>query len=113
MEKLVYLKDVVTLRIDRDKCKGCGACLLVCPRDVLSRLNGKVDVTDRDACIECGACRQNCPEEAISVRSGVGCAAAVINSFFGRTDSSCCCVIDPDDPDKKDSTGPTCSPGCC
>jgi len=28
---------------------------------------------------------------AISVQSGVGCAAAVINSMLGRNDGECCC----------------------
>jgi NAD-dependent dihydropyrimidine dehydrogenase PreA subunit len=106
MNKLIYLKDVVTLEFERERCKGCGMCLRVCPMGVFARSNGKVDIQNRDACIECGACRQNCPEEAIRVQSGVGCAAAIINSFLGRTDSSCCCTIETKD-------GGTKSTGCC
>ncbi len=94
---VVYLKDVVTLRLDREKCVGCGMCLLVCPHAVLSLTNDKVDVADRDACMECGACAQNCPFGALDVRPGVGCAAAVINSMLGRKKSSCCCTIDSDE----------------
>jgi len=44
----------------------------------------------RDACMECGACSRNCPFDAISVKSGVGCAAAVIGAMLGRTDQPCC-----------------------
>ncbi len=69
-------------------------CLLVCPHAVLSLTNGKMEIVNRDACMECGACAQNCPVEALRVRSGVGCAAAVINAVLGRKESSCCCVID-------------------
>jgi len=51
MNQLVYLKDVVTLKLDREKCVGCGMCLLVCPRAVLSLTNSKVEIIDRDACM--------------------------------------------------------------
>ncbi len=92
--QMVYLKDVVTLKLDQERCIGCGMCLLVCPHAVMNLSNGRVDVVNRDACMECGACSRNCPVNALSVRPGVGCAAAVINSKLGRKKSSCCCVVD-------------------
>jgi NAD-dependent dihydropyrimidine dehydrogenase PreA subunit len=95
MGKLVYLKNVVTLALDKNKCVGCGLCGIVCPHNVFSLNNGHAEITDRDACMECGACAQNCPAEALTVEAGVGCAAAVINSALGRDSSSCCCVIEP------------------
>lgn len=96
MGKLIYLKDVVTLKLNTSKCIGCGMCLEVCPRDVLVLKGKKAFIADRDACIECGACAMNCPTEAVSVRAGVGCAAAIINSALGRTaGDSCCCVVEP------------------
>ncbi len=101
MGQPVYLKNVVTLRLDGERCVGCGVCLSVCPHAVLRSVNGnldvgrKVEIGDRDACMECGACAQNCPVKAVTVSTGVGCAAAVINSFLGRKNSSCCCTIDP------------------
>ena len=94
MEKLRYLKDVVTLALDAERCVGCGLCADVCPRGVLSLDNGRAAIIDRDACMECGACAMNCPAGAITVQSGVGCAAAVINSMLGRTGGDCCCVIE-------------------
>jgi len=94
MSQLVYLKDVVTLKLDEEKCIGCGLCLMVCPHAVLSQNNGRVRIGNRDACMECGACAQNCPPQAVRVNAGVGCAAAVINSALGRNKSSCCCTID-------------------
>jgi NAD-dependent dihydropyrimidine dehydrogenase PreA subunit len=94
MRPLLYLKDVVTLAFDAGQCTGCGMCLAVCPREVFRSSNGKVEVALRDACIECGACRRNCPHGALSVRSGVGCASAVINDMFGR--KRACCGIGGD-----------------
>lgn len=94
MSGLIYLKDVVTLRLDPKKCVGCGTCLLVCPHAVLSLTNGKIEIVNRDACMECGACSQNCPVEALSVRPGVGCAAALINPMLDRKKSSCRCAVD-------------------
>ncbi len=94
MGPLVYLKDVVTLRLDPEKCVGCGTCLLVCPRAVLSLNHRSVEIVNRDACIECGACSRNCPVDAVTVRPGVGCAAAVINSMLGRKGSACCCSVE-------------------
>lgn len=97
MQKLIYLKDVVTLSLNKDKCTSCGVCLDVCPRAVFGRNNGSVRILDRDACIECGACALNCAFGAISVKAGVGCASAVINSLLGRKSSSCCCSADTKD----------------
>jgi len=95
MGQLIYLKDVVTLALDDEKCVGCGMCTVVCPHTVLSMDDGKAHIENRDACMECGACAANCPTEAITVQAGVGCAAAVINAALGRSGSSCCCVVEP------------------
>jgi NAD-dependent dihydropyrimidine dehydrogenase PreA subunit len=92
MKRLMYLKDVVTLAFDGEKCTGCLMCLSVCPRGVLAAANGKIEVAARDACIECGACQRNCPGLALTVRSGVGCASAVINRMLGR--KGACCVVE-------------------
>ena len=91
----LYLKDVATLKLDGEKCVGCGMCLTVCPHEVFRMDNGKAHIQTRDACMECGACATNCPAGAIGVERGVGCATAVINSALGRSRSSCCCVLDP------------------
>ena len=95
MERMLYLKDVVTLSLNEEKCIGCGMCIDVCPHAVIG-MNGsdRAWIQDRDACMECGACSRNCPTEAVSVQAGVGCAAAVINSILGRDPSSCCCTIE-------------------
>jgi len=102
MDQMIYLKDVVTLELHEERCVGCGMCLTVCPHAVLGMDNRYASIKNRDACMECGACARNCPTEAVRVRSGVGCAAAVINAALGRDKASCCCVVEsketPGDP---------------
>jgi len=109
MENFVYLRDVVTLSLDQEKCVGCGMCLMVCPQAVLGMDNGHARIENRDQCMECGACSQNCPTEAVTVQAGVGCAAAVINSALGRDGSSCCCVIET----HEDAGSGNGGSGCC
>ena len=107
MGSMVYLKNVATLRIDTQKCTGCGMCLDVCPHNV-SKMNGKnALIVDRDACMECGACSKNCPAGALWVQSGVGCAAAVINGMLGRNGGECCCGP------QTNTTGSGKNYGCC
>jgi NAD-dependent dihydropyrimidine dehydrogenase PreA subunit len=85
-----YLKNVATLRLDEDKCVGCGTCLEVCPHEVWESAGEKVRVCDRDACMECGACAVNCPFGAIIVRAGVGCAYALIKGRLAGGKPTCC-----------------------
>jgi len=77
MKGQTYLKNVVTLELDIDKCIGCGFCATVCPHRVFEIKQHRAVIVDVDACMECGACSLNCSVEAIKVRSGVGCAVAV------------------------------------
>jgi NAD-dependent dihydropyrimidine dehydrogenase PreA subunit len=88
--KHVYLKNVVTLALDGEKCTGCGMCAEVCPHEVFIVNHRKAYISDKDACMECGACALNCPAAALSVQAGVGCAAAVINSKTGSSGDCCC-----------------------
>ena len=113
MGRLIYLKNVTSLKLDEAKCAGCGMCLQVCPQAVLSMHNGRVGIDEPDACMECGACARNCPAEALSVRSGVGCAAAVINAALGRKSSACCCVIEPEKGDVQAGSQQAAGSGCC
>lgn len=88
-----YIPGVSTLKLNADLCNGCKMCENVCPHAVLAVEAGKARIVDVDACMECGACALNCPMGALSVRPGVGCASAVIASWFRRKDApSACCT---------------------
>ena len=92
-----YLKNVTTLSFTPEKCTGCKTCTQVCPHGVFTMDEGKAKIIEKDSCMECGACALNCPAKAIDVNAGVGCAAAIIMSWFtgkeptcGCSDSDCC-----------------------
>jgi NAD-dependent dihydropyrimidine dehydrogenase PreA subunit len=87
----VYLKNVVTLELDQEKCNGCGMCTKVCPHEVFELHKGKARIIRRDYCMECGACAMNCASEAILVKAGVGCAAGIINGILNNTEPACGC----------------------
>ncbi len=91
MKTQEYLKNVVTLQLNMERCVGCGMCVLVCPHAVFEVHKGKASILNRDSCMECGACQMNCPVRAIDVDSGVGCAAGIINGFIKGTEPSCDC----------------------
>ncbi|WP_240838331.1 4Fe-4S binding protein [Acidaminobacter sp. JC074] len=55
---MMYLNDVVTIKLDSSKCVKCGECVQVCPREVF-KLSSELQIVKKDACIECGACQMN------------------------------------------------------
>ena len=86
-----YLANVTTLTYAAEKCTGCGRCVEVCPHNVFVLQERRAQITDRDRCMECGACALNCDFGALAVNSGVGCAAALINSMITGGEPSCDC----------------------
>lgn len=104
---MTYLADVVTLSYDPAKCNGCGRCVEVCPHAVFTIDGGRprARLVQRDLCIECGACQANCRTGAIRVKSGVGCASAIISGALRGTEPTCGCC----GPDGAASPGG----GCC
>lgn len=84
-----YIRNVSTLRLENEKCIGCGMCTDVCPHQLLSMDSGKVTIKDKDLCMECGACALNCPASAISVECGVGCATAILNGLLRKSSPDC------------------------
>ena len=86
-----YLKNVATLKLNPEQCIGCGRCAQVCPHGVFSVADKKAQIEDKNSCMECGACTKNCPTKAISVEASVGCASAIIKSWFTGKEPSCDC----------------------
>jgi len=93
MKDFRYLENVTTLKLDLEKCIGCGMCAKICPHTVFKvETPQKASIVDNDGCMECGACASNCPVEAISVTPGVGCAAYIIQTWIKGKDAviECC-----------------------
>lgn len=55
------------IRIDENKCNGCGLCLPGCPEGALQVIEGKARLISDLFCDGLGACLGNCPESAITV----------------------------------------------
>jgi NAD-dependent dihydropyrimidine dehydrogenase PreA subunit len=108
-----YLSGAATLRYDPRKCSGCGRCVEVCPHAVFVITGGKARVSDPDLCMECGACMGNCPFGALEVRSGVGCAVALIGSMLRGGEPVCGCADPAGDSGSSRACGDDDPPGTC
>ncbi len=51
------------LKVDLDKCTGCGTCVLACPFGAIEIVDGKAKIYE--SCVDCGACVDECPEDAL------------------------------------------------
>lgn len=54
------------IKIDRDKCNGCGACAAACHEGAIQMIDGKAVLTREDYCDGLGDCLPACPVNAIS-----------------------------------------------
>lgn len=55
------------IRIDEEKCDGCGACVPACVEGALQIINGKAKLTSETYCDGLGACIGECPQGAITI----------------------------------------------
>lgn len=63
------------MTVNENICKGCGVCVLACPKKIISlaqdRINVKgyhpAQVIEMDKCIGCAMCATMCPDVAIKV----------------------------------------------
>jgi len=53
------------LKIDLDKCVGCGICMKSCSSNALEIKDSKAEVNDN--CVLCGVCIDACPFQALSI----------------------------------------------
>ena len=63
------------LTFQTDKCKGCGLCVTVCPKQIIALAKEKInqkgyhpaEITDESKCIGCAFCATMCPDTVITV----------------------------------------------
>lgn len=54
------------IKIDEEKCNGCGACATACHEGAIEMINGKAKLTREDYCDGLGDCLPSCPTNAIT-----------------------------------------------
>lgn len=104
------------IRIDQEKCVGCGACAEACHEGAIEMVNGKAQLTREDYCDGLGDCLPTCPADAISFEEReapaydaaavqaakqekeaplpCGCAGTHVKAFDRSSDASCCALAD-------------------
>jgi len=64
-ENLMVLRSIV--RIDEEKCTGCGLCIVACAEGALKIVDGKAKLISDKYCDGLGACIRECPQGAITI----------------------------------------------
>ena len=54
------------IKINEEKCNGCGACASACHEGAIEMINGKAKLTREDYCDGLGDCLPTCPTNAIT-----------------------------------------------
>ena len=52
--------------VDEDKCFGCGACIALCPVNVLDLVDRMITVNE-EKCTHCELCIPSCPVSALDI----------------------------------------------
>ena len=68
------------IRIDPDKCAGCGDCVLFCPFGLIEIIDEKARINE--GCTLCGACQEACGYDAIIIDTAIE-TAAINDSHHG------------------------------
>lgn len=55
------------VRIDQERCDGCGLCVPSCEEGAIAIIDGKATVVSEIYCDGLGACLGHCPQDAISI----------------------------------------------
>ncbi|WPX09992.1 [Fe-Fe] hydrogenase large subunit C-terminal domain-containing protein [Anaerocellum danielii] len=57
------MKNLHSIMLDKEKCKGCTNCIKRCPTEAIRVRNSKARIIDQ-RCIDCGECIRTCPYHA-------------------------------------------------
>lgn len=82
------------IKINEEKCNGCGACAAACHEGAIEMINGKAKLTREDYCDGLGDCLPACPADAISFEEREAPAyneAAVLASKQNKAPLPCGC----------------------
>lgn len=82
------------IKIDEDKCNGCGACATACHEGAIQMIDGKAKLIRDDFCDGLGDCLPACPVDAISFEEREAAAyneAAVLAAKKQKSASPCGC----------------------
>ncbi|MBT2156768.1 4Fe-4S binding protein [Clostridioides difficile] len=60
------MNDEKIIKIDEEKCNGCGLCVEACHEEAIGMVNGKAKLLRDDYCDGLGDCLPTCPTNAIS-----------------------------------------------
>jgi Pyruvate/2-oxoacid:ferredoxin oxidoreductase delta subunit len=55
------------IRIDEERCDGCGLCIPACPEGALQIVDGKAKLVKESFCDGLGACLGDCPQDALTI----------------------------------------------
>jgi len=66
----VLIQDLI--KLDRELCNDCGACVSVCATDALHFENDLSVAINQSECIQCALCIDSCPRFAITLKQGGG-----------------------------------------
>ncbi len=80
------------IKIDEEKCNGCGKCAKACHEGAIEMINGKAKLTREDYCDGLGDCLPACPVDAISFEEREAPEyneAAVIKAKASKLDHKC------------------------
>lgn len=97
------------IRIDEEKCNGCGACAAACHEGAIEMIDGKAKLTREDYCDGLGDCLPACPTDAISFEEREAPAyneEAVIKAKAKKSTLPCGCPGTQSRAIKKENTEP-------
>lgn len=101
------------IKIDEEKCTGCGLCVKACHEGAIELIDGKAKLVREDYCDGLGDCLPSCPEGAITFENRQALAYdhdAVEKNKKLKEKSPCACAgTQPKTFAKKDSKSPCCT----